>query len=176
MVLDAMSRDVHNSCAYDFSGSTPEEIVFKGDQRGFALLRPDASGIERISYKAGPLLRARITKTVIGRRVRSVKEAGFSSVQEDPVESVTRVSQVLTAADDAGARAKPMAIVKKDSFSCRYAAWQEQGKALSWKEQWNDGKLPAAVECRFSLYDPNAPGADIWLGRRMYVLNGQSPS
>ncbi len=173
----AMTRDLENALSLDYSANYSDLKIFSGEKRAVEFLTATNNGIKRVRYYSGLIDFGKATKTIIGKKIRRLSKESFNK-DSLPIEFLLRQESSLSDwMNQSRDKAKVEIIaagLKKDSFVCQYAPPSKDiaalgPKAVTYKDQWNQAGMPISVSCRFAMYDPRNPKADINFKRDFFL-------
>lgn len=158
-ITDILSADLENMVAYHFPPAHEQGYSgsFSGDQTSLTLLRPSATGLERISYFLSCAQPGHVHELVRGQKtsgnidvvlvntdgkgrdqcVLSRKEEAFGLPEQD--------SKTAIVSDHIPAGGLNFSYARNDPSG---------GDSLAWAQDWSESYLPAAVRLEAELNDP----------------------
>ena len=158
--LDRLSRDLENAVFYDFSGSYPDQLAFRGEQAQVTLLIPTDDGLKAVRYFLEEEQKGKVTQTLIKHRKHKAGESfTIGDISED--RAVSLVREVISFAaflageqgekkEDNDGREILSRHAKAGGLRFSFQA-KKDGASLSkdWVDEWNTAVLPRKV--RFEI-------------------------
>lgn len=160
MSMDRIMRELENAVPYDFSGSYPERVAFKGQHHSLQFMARFPDGLRVIHYYLAPLEQAEISQTLLGQHYK--RNETVTQVQQTREAKMALMREEMSLADfvskdESVASQKDIVLSGLTQEDWGFFYGQRSG---SWQEEWTGSDLPAAIKINAAVAVDNVNGVN----------------
>ncbi len=155
LTFDLISQELENTFVYDFAGSNPEYVGFKGDQTKIKFLAVVKNELKLIQYSLNKPTESRIYQTIIGDTYAKNVSTTLVNQYNQKINYLIREERSFLDAFEEAPEKKPdfeiiSVHIKENSLKFSYGYFEdEKATELTWRNDWNLQDLPKVVRVEF---------------------------